>query len=66
MTIIFAPIRDFFTGSEAVLEDLVLTVRAELEQVSDLGFQAAEAIHEVLKGRTIEPLPAVRTIHPPL
>ena len=48
--------------TEAVLEDPVLTGRAELEQVSDLGSQAAEAIHEVLKGRTIEPLPAVRTI----
>jgi putative transposase len=49
--------------TEAVIEDLVLTVRAELEQVSDLGFHGAEAIHEALKGRKIEPLPSVRTIN---
>src|SRR5512135_1180060 len=48
---------------EAVIEDLVLTVRAEWEQVSDLGFHGAEAIHEARKGRTIEPLPSVRTIN---
>ena len=49
--------------TEAVIEDLVLTVRAELKQVSDLGFHGAEAIHEALKGREIEPLPSVRTIN---
>lgn len=49
--------------TEAVIEDLVLTVRAELEQVSDLGFHGAEAIHEALKGRQIDPLPSIRTIH---
>jgi hypothetical protein len=49
--------------TEAVIEELVLTVRAELERLSDLGFHGAEAIHEALKGRKIEPLPSVRTIH---
>ena len=49
--------------TEAVIEDLVLTVRAELEQVSDLGFHGAEAIHEARKGRKIDPLPSIRTIH---
>jgi hypothetical protein len=49
--------------TEAVIEDLVLTVRAELEQVSDLGFHGAEAIHEALKGRQVDPLPSIRTIH---
>jgi putative transposase len=49
--------------TEAPIEDLVLTVRAELEQRSDLGFHGAEAIHEALKGRKVEPLPSVRTIN---
>src|SRR3954471_24353186 len=39
--------------TEAGIEELVLTVRAELEHLSDLGFHGAEAIHEALKGRTI-------------
>ncbi len=38
-------------------------MRKELQQCSDLGFHGAEAIHEVLKARKIEPLPSVRTIH---
>jgi hypothetical protein len=49
--------------TEAAIEDLVLTVRGELEQTSDLGFRGAEAIHEALKGRKIGPLPSVRTIN---
>jgi hypothetical protein len=49
--------------TEAVIEELVLTVRAELERLSDLGFHGAEAIHEALKGREIESLPSVRTIN---
>jgi hypothetical protein len=49
--------------TEAVIEDLVLTVRAELKQVSDLGFHGAETIHEVLEVRKIDSLPSVRTIH---
>ena len=32
-------------------------------RVSDLGFHGAEAIHEALKARQIEPLPSVRTIN---
>jgi hypothetical protein len=50
-------------GTEAVIEELVLTVRKELAQCSDLGFHGAEAIHEALKGRTTEPLPSLRTIN---
>jgi putative transposase len=38
-------------------------VRTELRQGSDLGFHGAEAIHEALKGRKVEPLPSVRTIN---
>ena len=38
-------------------------MRKELGQCSDLGFHGAEAIHEALKARKVEPLPAVRTIH---
>ena len=51
------------TRTEAAIEDLVLTVRQELGQCSDLGFQGAEAIHEALKARHVEPLPSVRTIN---
>jgi putative transposase len=51
------------TRTETAIEDLVLTVRCELEQASDLGFHGAEAIHAALKGRQLEPLPSVRTIH---
>ena len=31
--------------------------------LSDLGFHGAEAIHEVLVARKVEPLPSVRTIN---
>jgi hypothetical protein len=51
------------TRTEAGIEDLVLTLRAELGQASDLGFHGAEAIHEALKAREVEPIPSVRTIH---
>jgi putative transposase len=51
------------TRTEATIEDLVLTVRQELGQCSDLGFHGAEAIREALKARTVEPLPSVRTIN---
>jgi putative transposase len=51
------------TRTEATIEDLVLTVRQELGQCSDLGFHGAEAIHEALKARRVEPLPSVRTIN---
>jgi hypothetical protein len=51
------------TRTEVTIEDLVLTVRGELEKTSDLGFHGAEAIHGALKVRKIEPLPSVRTIN---
>jgi putative transposase len=51
------------TRTEVTVEDLVLTVRGELEQTSDLGFHGAEAILEALKARKIEPLPSARTIN---
>jgi putative transposase len=51
------------TRTDATIEDLVLTVRKELGQCSDLGFQGAESIHEALKARKVAPLPSVRTIH---
>jgi len=51
------------TRTEATIEDRVLTVRTELGQCSDLGFHGAEAIHEALQARQVEPLPSVRTIH---
>jgi hypothetical protein len=51
------------TRTEATIEDLVLTVRQELGQCSDLGFQGAETIHQALKARKVEPLPSVRTIN---
>ena len=38
-------------------------MRTELGQCSDLGFHGAEAIHEALKARRVEPLPSVRTIN---
>jgi hypothetical protein len=38
-------------------------VRTQLERDSDLGFRGADAIHEVLKGRQVAPLPSVRTIN---
>src|SRR5207302_5182153 len=51
------------TRTDAAIEDLVLTVRSELEKVSDLGFHGAEAIHEALEARKAESLPSVRTIN---
>jgi predicted transcriptional regulator len=49
--------------TEAAIEDLILTLRTELERTSDLGFHGARAIHEALEARKTEPLPSVRTIH---
>ena len=51
------------TRTEAAIEDLVLTVRTELGQCSDLGFHGAEAIHEAIEAHQVEPLPSVRTIN---
>src|SRR5262249_60713989 len=36
---------------------------AALERDSGLGFHGADAIHKILKGRQVEPLPSVRTIN---
>jgi transposase-like protein len=49
--------------TDPTTEDLVLTVRTELEQASDQGFHGAAAIHEALKARKIDSLPSVRTIN---
>jgi transposase-like protein len=44
------------------LEDLVLSLRRELKEASDLGEFGARAIHAALEARGVTPLPAVRTI----
>jgi transposase-like protein len=49
--------------SDPELETLVLQIRQDLRQHSDLGFYGAEAIRDELDGRGIQPLPAVRTIN---
>ena len=49
--------------TDPAIEDLVLTVRTELEQTSDLGFHGAAAIYEALKRLKIDSLPSVRTIN---
>ena len=43
------------------LEDLVLTLRRELKETSDLGECGAAAIHRALQARRIDDLPSVRT-----
>jgi hypothetical protein len=49
--------------TDPAIEDLVLTVRTELERDSDLGFHGADVIYENLKSRQVVPLPSVRTIN---
>src|SRR5262245_49475634 len=49
--------------TDPAIEDLVLTVRTELEQTSDLGFHGASAIYKALKRLKIDSLPSVRTIN---
>jgi transposase len=44
------------------LEDLVLTLRRELKDKSDLGEFGARAIRDALKAKGIAPLPSTRTI----
>jgi transposase-like protein len=46
----------------ADIEDLVLELRQELRQHSDLGFYGAQQIHDTLEERQVVPLPSVRTI----
>jgi putative transposase len=48
--------------TDADVEDLVLQLRAELRQHSDLGFDGAQAIRDALEQRQVSPLPSVRTI----
>jgi transposase len=48
--------------SSQELEDLVLTLRVELKDRSDLGEFGARAIHDALKAKGISPLPSARTI----
>ena len=44
------------------LEDLVLSLRAELKDRSDLGEFGAHAIRDALEARGVDPLPSVRTV----
>jgi hypothetical protein len=44
------------------LEDLVLTLRRELKEASDLGAFGAPAIRDALEARGVRPVPAVSTI----
>ena len=48
--------------SSQELEDLVLTLRRELKDTSDLGEFGAAAIREALEAGASRPLPSVRTI----
>jgi putative transposase len=48
--------------TDTAIEDLVLQLRKELRQDSDLGFYGAPAIHEALIQRRVQPLPSVRTV----
>jgi hypothetical protein len=48
--------------TDAAIEDLVLQLRKELRQDSDLGFYGAPALYEALAQRQVQPLPSVRTI----
>src|SRR5262249_4724859 len=49
--------------TDADLEALVLRVRKDLRQHSDLGFHGAQAIRDELHHQGVQPLPAVRTIN---
>src|SRR5688500_4937503 len=46
----------------AAIEDLVLQLREELRQHSDLGFYGARTIRDTLEQRQVCPLPSLRTI----
>src|SRR5947209_1559182 len=48
--------------SAAELEDLVLSLRRQLKEASDLGEFGARAIRAALHARGIAPLPSTRTI----
>jgi hypothetical protein len=48
--------------TELAIEDLVLSLRRELAEASDLGDCGAKAIHRSLHGRGLQDLPSIRTI----
>jgi transposase len=48
--------------TDARIEDLVLTLRHELAEISDLGAYGAQAIHQALLERGLEAVPSIRTI----
>jgi transposase len=48
--------------TEAEIEELVLTLRRELAETSDLGSHGAEAIQQALRARGLEAVPSIRTI----
>src|SRR5262245_37454179 len=44
------------------VEDLVLSLRRELAETSDLGACGAKALHQALRGRGLRDIPSIRTI----
>jgi predicted transcriptional regulator len=48
--------------TDLMIEDLVLSVRRELAETSDLGACGAKAIHQALQGRGLQAIPSSRTI----
>src|SRR5512143_3506163 len=48
--------------TDRAIEDLVLSLRRELAETSDLGACGAEAIHRALRGRGLQGIPSTRTI----
>jgi hypothetical protein len=48
--------------ADAAVEDLVLSLRRELAETSDLGSFGAKAIHQALRDRGLEAIPSIRTI----
>jgi predicted transcriptional regulator len=48
--------------TDRAIEDLVLSLRRELAETSDLGACGAKAIHRALQGRGSQDIPSIRTI----
>jgi hypothetical protein len=48
--------------TDATIEDLVLTLRRDLAETSDLGAYGAKAIQQALRDRGLEAIPSIRTI----
>jgi hypothetical protein len=57
-----APIAQLIHRTDRATEDMILMLRQELKDVSDLGEYGARAIHAALSARGHDHLPAVRTI----